>query len=185
MILFLGIALPPSMQAFLSGFAPPVTKNIRPVKRHLMHLTLHYIGEADPNPIKVEISKALNEHALGAFHITLKSLGCFGSVQQPSVLFVQPEFTNTLVQLHGVLAHVLHDLGLPVDERKYHPHITLARVKRVGEVSEKERLALRDFYQQGVGECSFHVMDFILFESAFTELGREYREVERFCLEKT
>ncbi len=93
------------------------------------HLTLLFLGtvpEARVAPLVAAAAPAVA--AAPPMHLELAGGGRFGSLRRPQVAWaglggdVAP-----LVQLAARLADVARELGLPVEDRPFRPHLTLGR----------------------------------------------------------
>lgn len=92
------------------------------VKTERLHLTLHFLGDVAQGrlPALAGGLKAPWE----PFELTLGR----GEVWPNGVAVLGPDFAPPpLLALHAALQRQLVALGVPVDERRYRPHITLAR----------------------------------------------------------
>jgi 2'-5' RNA ligase len=124
MRLFLGLPIPPELAQSLARGAQTIElpKGRRTPPENL-HLTLVFLGEvAEPKlpPIEHELSK-LN---FAPLQIKLTGLGTF---PRAGVLFAEAEPTRPLLQLQATVAAAMARCGFPLEDRPYHPHITLAR----------------------------------------------------------
>ena len=97
-------------------------RSATPVRTGRLHLTLHFIGEVERERVQ-ELADALRTPFDG-FEMR------FGrAVLWPhGIAVLEPDAAPAaLLELHAALAGVLRRLSLPVDERPYLPHVTLAR----------------------------------------------------------
>jgi len=199
--LFLGIALPESIQMNLAHLCPEGMRAIRLTKPEMMHITLHFLGETKATPIleliqqNLVFSDASTFNACPiknstfnispfdiSFDIHFDKFGCFGPKRKPTVLWLAPKKSEELLALHVFLAQILKPLDLVLDSRAYQPHITLARCRWRRQCSEHEQLVVQNFLQQELTCPPFRVEEFILFESRLGTHGREYVKRERFPL---
>lgn len=95
---------------------------------HAFHLTLRFVGEVDEGMFD-DIRTALAELQMPAFSLTLKGVGFFPPRKQPKVLWVGVEKNENLRQLKRKVDYQLAQLGLTGEKRKFHPHVTLARLQ--------------------------------------------------------
>jgi 2'-5' RNA ligase len=123
--LFVAIDLPAAVTAKLARNQPLPMDGIRLVKPSQMHLTLHYIGEAD---IK-RIALALETVAVPAFSLTLEGVGRFPPAGNAHTLWAGVRDSAELLGLHAAAAAALATTGYRPETRRYRPHITLARCK--------------------------------------------------------
>ena len=97
-------------------------KGSTPVHADRMHLTLHFIG-AVPAARLPEIGAGLQVPVRPCeLHLTQAAIWPRGiAVLQAT------DLPDELAQLHAQLAAALRTLGLPVEARRFRPHLTLAR----------------------------------------------------------
>lgn len=134
-----------------------------------LHLTLRFIGEV-PEPMVEEIEEALWRIQAEGFSLALKGVGRFGGEgpRAPArLVFAEIEHDAGLTRLQAKIEHALQELGLAPERRKYHPHITLARLRdtpigRLGNYLSEHAM---------FSSPSFEVKEFSLFSST---LGRDH-----------
>jgi 2'-5' RNA ligase len=98
------------------------------VSKDQLHLTLRFIGDADDSEL-LEISDILEDINCSQFSLTLKSAGYFPPHRKPDVLWVGIDKSDELDLLKAEIECRLRELGFDKEERKFHPHVTLARLK--------------------------------------------------------
>lgn len=121
-----------------------------------MHLTIAFIGDQDES-LKTDLIKLITDAARGvsAFEVSPGIIDGFPNIHHPNVLWVgvNGEIDNLLV-LRERVKDGLKQLRLVVDERRFTPHITLAKTR--GEVitpaqeQALQELALEKFKSIGV-----------------------------------
>ena len=134
-----------------------------------LHLTLRFIGEV-PEPMVEEIEEALWGIQAEGFSLQLKGVGKFGgeSARAPArLVFAEAERAEGLMRLQSKIEHALQELGLEPERRKYHPHVTLARLKDTPMGRLGNYLAEHAMF----APPRFAVNEFSLFSST---LGREH-----------
>ena len=122
--LFIGLWPPPAAHAALlahaGGWSWPAPARRTPPER--LHVTLHFLGE-----VATEILPALRRQ------LALPWSGCELLLDRPTVwpggiaVLEASAVPAPLAGLRAALAGRLQGLGLPVEERPYRPHVTLAR----------------------------------------------------------
>jgi len=144
---------------------------IRWVDPEQTHLTLHFLGERPDGDIPRLVP--LLQRCGGELPFTLITTpaGTFGTPSSPRVLWVGVEPSPPLQRLHRTLADGLVSLGIPVEDRPYHPHLTIARLKGV------QREALRRVLAAVPGEFTITVERVVLYESRLTPAGALHREI--------
>ncbi len=88
-----------------------------------MHLTLHFLGEAEIP----RISGAIQQVLFSRFEVTLAGVGQFPSAGGSVTLWAGVRESASLQQLHDAVADALGATGFKKEARPYNPHITLAR----------------------------------------------------------
>ncbi len=132
---FIAIDLAPGIKAGLETLIRKARKNaggVKWVKPDAMHLTLKFLGDIPED--SVGTVKALLEKLAGArrpFPLRLKGTGTFppGNRMSARVLWAGVEEVPELMELQAALEAECEKAGFPREERAFHPHLTLGRVK--------------------------------------------------------
>ncbi len=140
-----------------------------------MHLTLRFVGEVD-RPQERDVRAALAGLRFPPFQVTLDGIGLFGKARKPRALWVGVDDPEPLRHLHDKINQSLVGAGFPPEERKFTPHVTLARF-RGGRARR-----LEDFLDScaGLSLPAFPVNSFALFSSHLSHAGAQYRVEETF-----
>lgn len=164
--LFVGIDLPPELKLSLSLLASgvPGAKWVDPGN---YHLTLRFIGEIDEGRAE-DVDAALDQIRAARFDLALATVNHFGLRQ----LWVGVERNDALQHLHGKIESAMTRLGLPPDERRYTPHVTLARLKGTSEQRLQSYLSAHALYRAP----PFRVERFSLIASYLTKSGAIYED---------
>lgn len=125
--LFIAILLPESIQERLQALCSGLP-GARWVGPEQMHLTLRFIGEVDGDCF-LDICSALEKISATPLSLQLDGLGFFPPRKQPRVLWVGVSPNEDLLRLHHQVNALLNSIGLEPEQRKFAPHITLARLK--------------------------------------------------------
>ena len=125
--LFIAIDFPDDVRESLANmcFGVPGAKW---VSNDQLHLTLRFIGDADEN-LFADIADILHNVNASCFSLALRGVGYFPPRRKPNVLWVGIEPCEPLAALRDSIEKLLAELGLEPEERKYHPHLTLARLR--------------------------------------------------------
>jgi 2'-5' RNA ligase len=102
-----------------------------------LHLTLAFLGEIDAGQVE-SAGAAVQAAAQGRAPWRLRWTvpGAFPSASRPGVLWLGVDGGEALLEVHTALAEALASAGLPVEDRAFRPHLTLARVRR-GEINRE------------------------------------------------
>jgi RNA 2',3'-cyclic 3'-phosphodiesterase len=124
--LFVGIEFPPELKLQLSLLYTglPGSKWVDPGN---LHLTLRFIGEIS-EAVAADVDEALVRLKARPFTLQLAGTGTFGG-NRPHALWVGVERGPELVRLRDKIEQALIRAGLPPEQRKFAPHVTLARLR--------------------------------------------------------
>ena len=154
-------------------------KNIRWVRREGMHLTLKFLSEIGREKVQ-EIENVLKmiSKEYEPFVLKFKGTGSFPpGKKNPRVLWIGIEEEETLRALQSQLEEELEKLGFPREQRKFHPHLTLGRVKSSFNLRET-LLLLEKYRERNFGEMKAEKITF--FQSILKPTGAEYSVLSEF-----
>jgi RNA 2',3'-cyclic 3'-phosphodiesterase len=181
---FLAIDLPAAIKERLAGqirFLSPGTSGIKWVDARQIHLTLKFFGAVSAEALE-QIDKVTREVAIiiKPFGLTLKGVGGFPHIRRPRVIWAglgrDLEALQTLV---GELESAYRRIGIPKEDRPFHPHLTLGRNK-TNQPNEKLFQRLSGWGQEE--SESFRVGELILFSSELKPAGPIYRTIGSYPL---
>ena len=117
-----------------------------------VHVTLHFIGELSESRVGELIAAVERPLDVAPFDLALGGLGLFPPRGRPRVLWVGVERGGAAVgELHAATGKRLVALGLPVEERAFSPHVTVARFR------DPEVMAVRSVIERAgpshIGTC--------------------------------
>lgn len=99
-------------------------------RRQTLHLTLKFLGEVEETELpEVVAAVERGSRSVRCFGFATRSLGAFPSPASPRVLWVGVEPADELMALQRAVDGELTKLGFPRERRKFHPHITLGRIR--------------------------------------------------------
>lgn len=141
-----------------------------------MHITLKFLGET-PAAKMDALRHGLRRIEGKAFTVALKGLGVFPLRGDPETLWIGVH-SQALISLRNRMESVLAQAGFAREHRKYHPHLSLARLGQ-GPV---EWLADYLKSQAGISIVEAAIHSFTLFESERHAGGPIYSVIETFPL---
>jgi 2'-5' RNA ligase len=92
-----------------------------------LHLTLRFIGDV-PGDMADRVRNALRSISISPFSLKIKNAGYFPPRRDPRILWVGLSESEELMRLQPKVERAMMSLGLPPEECKFHPHITVARL---------------------------------------------------------
>jgi RNA 2',3'-cyclic 3'-phosphodiesterase len=145
-----------------------------------MHLTLKFLGEADPEIIpKLEDSLASIARLQRSFALRLRGLGCFPNQKNPRVIWcgIEGEIEN-LIRLQQHVETACFQFGFARENRDFHPHLTLGRVG-----GKRNLQALLDCIKMGSDlESGFKPDHFNIYRSILKPQGAVYSVLKTITL---
>jgi RNA 2',3'-cyclic 3'-phosphodiesterase len=124
--LFVGIEFPPELKLELSLLCTGVA-GARWLDAGNFHLTLRFIGEIAED-LAADVDAALAVLKARRFRLQLAGTGIFGG-NRPHTLWVGVERDPDLVRLRDRIEQALIRIGLAPEQRRFAPHVTLARLR--------------------------------------------------------
>jgi len=131
---FVAIELPGRVRESLAALRERLRKSGAAaswVREENMHLTLRFLGDV-AEPDLERLSETLGE-ALRPFSpltLRIQNLGAFPNPRRPNVIWAGVEtLSGTLLEVQAAVEAAARAIGLPPDDKPFHPHITLARIR--------------------------------------------------------
>lgn len=108
------------------------------VKSPHMHLTLKFLGDV-PETETPDICRVVAEAAgtVEPFEIVCRGVGAFPDIQNPRTIWLGfSQGVEELRELQSAIDSALKkEMGFGKEQRRFHPHLTLGRVKRLDETT--------------------------------------------------
>jgi len=153
---------------------------IKWVKKDNIHITLKFLGYVHQDKIK-DISCKLKKIAsnIRPFKISLSDIGIFPNNRYPKIIWIGiSDIDEKLEILSSKLNIELQTLDFKKEERKFHPHITIGRVKNI-----KDKIAFADYLR----DVEFHsktinINEIFLYKSTLTAKGPIYSVISKHNL---
>ncbi|MFC1883350.1 RNA 2',3'-cyclic phosphodiesterase [Thermodesulfobacteriota bacterium] len=182
---FLAFELPPEIRKTLSDVSGKLKRtlpDVRWVKPENIHLTLVFMGNFPVDMIDPagqafeEISKRY-----APFRIQLRGIGTFGGTRNPRVLWAG---INGNVERMGAFRDELQqksgEFGVIIENRRFKPHLTLARFKKKKNQGSNLEPIL---FEHNKTESPFtELKELIFFKSELKEGGAIYTKLKSFHL---
>jgi len=165
--LFVALALPEDVAQGLLALQSGVP-SARWSTREQLHLTLRFIGDVDESDANA-IDDVLSGISAPRFTLELKGVGAFGG-KNPRALWARIAPNEALIHLQRKIESAIQRLGFPAEERKFTPHVTLARLHATPAGRVMDYLTDHALY----ASTPFGVENFALFSSRLTPNGSIY-----------
>lgn len=144
-----------------------------------LHLTLKFLGEVASRET-ARVCEAVQRGAaeLEPFKLEVRGAGAFPNARRPRTIWLgSGSGEQEMVALHGAIEKPLKKLGYRPEHRRFHPHLTIGRVRRGGPgVAELGQLVQQqaDFF---AGRIT--VSELVVFSSQLDRTGPTYEALSR------
>lgn len=177
MRLFTAIDLPPHVQAalatLLDRLRPLAKLHWIPVEK--LHITTKFIGEW-PEERLDELKRALATiRCPGPVEVAIRRIGWLPNPRSARVFYAGVELSDGLNALAAASERAAQSVGVPLEDRIYRPHVTLARTR--GRVPlDALKQALAEIELSAIG--AYRASSFALYLSA----AGKYTKLQEFPL---
>lgn len=142
-----------------------------------LHLTLKFLGDVPVNQIE-SLSQALMRAATQApdFDLVIRDCGSFPPRGKPNVLWIGiDDPSSNLRKLQTAVEDECAKAGFERDQRSFHPHLTIARLR-----NPKGVRSLAELHQEiGLEPASLSVSEVCLIRSELSSAGSRYTVIAR------
>jgi RNA 2',3'-cyclic 3'-phosphodiesterase len=180
MRMFTALVPPPTVLGEIEDFVAPrrgTDPAVRFVDVDSWHVTTAFAESVSHRRVD-RLVEGLTEMAsrTAPIDVTLGGAGCFPNPAQAKVLYLVAEPAEPLGHLASACRQTASHAGIEVDGARFHPHLTLARMRRPVEATKWLQVL------QACPPASWHATELLLIESHLRDLTNRYEVVERFRL---
>ncbi len=93
------------------------------------HITLKFLGNVEAQLLEKLVAALKLLAGQRAFDVTYETLGAFPDFARPRVIWIGTSPNPSVLSLQKSVEGVCTQFGFQKEEREFHPHITLGRVK--------------------------------------------------------
>ena len=151
---------------------------IKYVDKQNLHITLKFLGDND----EIRVHKFVTTLSTIVFpvpSISVQGLGAFPNLIFPKVLWAGLQFSPGLTELFHVVENTARRCEFKTEEKEFHPHITLARLKK--NVSPELNRWIKENKDTVFSEL-FQPSEMVLFESRLNSNGPVYTKIQSIVL---
>ena len=155
---FVGIRLADELREPFSSLCDELRRarvRVKWVEAENAHFTVRFLGEIGDEQMP-EIAESLEAavSAVPRFDIELRQVGAFPNVNRPRVLWIGIDpAAGPMSDIKLAVDTALDDHGFPEEDRDFHPHVTLGRVKDMSAAGMLKESLLR------AAETNFGMME--------------------------
>ena len=150
-------------------------------KPEKLHITVKFLGPTEDAVLR-ELDQGLREiasRAAASFQLALAEPGVFPSLRKPRILWIgvddKKRDAGTIAERCEQLAR---ELGFPTEERRFKPHLTIARLRE----PDRSRSIAERHLTTAVKPVEFQVSDIVVYESKIGPAGSIYTDLFRIKL---
>lgn len=140
------------------------------------HITLRFIGDIDDS-LGREVAHALERLAMKPFAVVVKGVGVFGG-NKPHAIIAYIEENADMRRLQLAQERICQSLGLEAENRKFIPHVTLAKLRDPDPVDLRRFIESHALYRSQ----TFVATSFMLFSSRPLRGGGPYAVEESYAM---
>ena len=147
-----------------------------------IHLTLKFLGDVQSDAVE-KIRRSVESASLSStpFQLGSSITGAFPNLKRPRVLWIGIEENEALSKLQKEIDRSLSTLGFPPDGKRFHPHLTVCRIRRLTPDSPLPAA----FGGTKVDPVSWRVGEILVMKSTLRPGGGEYARLAVVPLERS
>jgi len=181
--IFCAVELPPDVRARAAAHIAHLREAVPTVRAswertEKLHLTLKFFGDVEPERILNQLAPALERAAqsIAPFDLAIEGTGAFPPRGLPKVLWLGiTDPTGALAHLQQRLETECAHENFPRDARRFHPHLTLARLRTpTGARALAETHTNMEFKAE-----TFDIRELLLIRSELAAGGSRYTIISR------
>jgi len=156
------------------------------MREETLHITLHFLGDVEAtrmDELRDLLRAATEAKCVTGLALEIAGAGFFPQKRRPRVVQVGIEPSNALMPLHGSVGRALQERGFVVEDRRYRPHITIAKIGRRVQADSIEAIRRRVKDHKSFGQQAFSIDEVRLVASELTPNGSIYTDIEVVPLE--
>lgn len=136
------------------------------------HATIKFLGDIDEQKLPAvltRIKSVIERHR--SFELIVQTIGCFPNAKHPRVVWIGCTNADGVLDLLKTSLDVeLLPLGFEIEDRAFHPHITLGRVKSSKGISNLTSMMEKLTFEP----TKFEVKEIVIMKSVLRPEGSEY-----------
>jgi 2'-5' RNA ligase len=175
---FIAIAIPEPINeelARLQDKLAPEVPGCRWTSTRPFHITLAFLGDVpDQRLSRLCEIVAASSASIEPFEIEVCGLGAFPSPNRPRVVWagVSTATPDSLRELQQSIAASVRRIGCRLDDLRFHPHITLGRMKNERQPAKALTPLIERYRLWSAGSCD--VAEVVVFASTLSPAGPRY-----------
>lgn len=177
--LFIAFDIPESIQAELITLRDSLyglPNDIKWEEIDKFHVTIKFLGDVGENLTDL-ILRRLEEVEFNQILTSFSNFAFFKKFGSLKILYTKLENNKNIQEFYKVIENECELLGFEKENRKYHPHLTLLRIKN--DINLNKLLIFNNFE---IPNLSFKINSFSIIKSKLKLTGSEYSVIKSFKL---
>jgi RNA 2',3'-cyclic 3'-phosphodiesterase len=143
------------------------------------HITMVFLGNVEQSKLEL-LSTALarSVQQFQPFTISYASLGAFPNIHTPRIIWIGIRNNPVVLDLQATVQRICEEFSFPKEDRAFHPHITLGRVKESRNLSRLTEAIKTITFEPIETRCS----NLLLMKSELHPSGSLYTILKSFPL---
>jgi len=179
--LFVSLNLPDPVLEQMIAIRDSVSnnKNVKWEPKEKLHLTIKFIGDVSSETTNEISSDLAFIENYSSIKCSLNKFGFYYRGNKPIILWAGLETDVILNKLIAELNERLKNFNIPVEQRKFNPHITLLRIKNDPGIN-----FVKNFKNFTFKPILFTTNSVTLYKSILHSEGSEYIEIKNYKLKE-
>lgn len=176
---FIAIALPDAVADAVDDIQTGL-RGASWIDSETLHLTLAFLGEQDRRSLE-DLDSQLIALDAPSFTLSLKGVGVFGAPKEARLVYAGVAASPELRRLQAKVAQAARAASIPLEARRFAPHVTLARWSR-GAAPAAEALQAYLAAHNLFRSPTFTVESFTLYRSDLGRSGALHTPLAEYAL---
>ena len=146
-------------------------------KPEKLHLTLKFIGEVEEELVSSIAKEIAFVEEYNSFTFNVTKFGFFYRNDLPVILWAELQTDESIHRLVEQLNERLSIFSIPVERRKFKPHLTMLRLKK----NPGKKFILK-FEEHSFANWNFNSSGITLFKSELFPTGARYTTIKKYNL---
>jgi len=146
-------------------------------EKNKIHLTLKFIGEVSDELIQPIAKQILFIEDFKKFDCKIGKFGFFYKNDKPRILWLGLSLNPEIFNLVENLNKELESFSIPVETKKFKPHLTIKRLK-----GNEGKEFIKSFKEVNVPEINFVTSEISLIKSELFSTGSQFKELKIYNL---
>lgn len=179
--LFISLNLPDKVVEKIISLRDTVIadENVKWEPREKLHLTIKFIGDVSNETVDKISNELLFINNYSSIKCSFNKFGFFYLDDKPIILWAGLTTDSLLNDLVTELNGKLIKFSIPIEKRKFNPHITLLRIKNVPGIN-----FVNNFKNFTFKPILFYASSITLYKSILHSKGSEYIKIKNYKLKE-